>query len=133
MTYRLLILLLATGAAGCSGWNHGIENIMVSRPPSIPADLIDKTDGVYKGEVRQVRVASPTCPRLRWGTAEIGDRTLYFGFTPSTLFIAPVQPDGTVRTDLPDASLNGRIINGRLEFAVKNAVCESRYYLRWVM
>ena len=133
MPNRLALVLLAICAAGCSRGNSAINNLVVSRSPEIPADMIDKVDGIYKGEVRQVAVRSATCPTLQWGTVEIGDGTLYFAFTPSTIFITPVQPDGSIRTVLSDASLEGHIVNGRLEFAVKNPVCESRYYLRWVM
>jgi hypothetical protein len=130
---RLTVLLIATCLAGCSSYNSGVNNFVLTRSPAVPPDLIDKTDGVYKGVAQPVLVGSPTCPTEREGTVEIGDRTLYFAFTPSTLFITPVQPDGLVFTVLPQAKLDGRLTDGRLQFLVVDPVCQTRYDLRRVL
>ncbi len=76
---------------------------------------------------------SAICPKERFGTVEIGDRTLNFALTPTTIFITPVQPDGTIRTVTHDTSLNGKLADGRLVFTVRNALCETRYDLHWVL
>src|SRR5689334_15721961 len=115
---RLSALLIAACLAGCSAYNRGVDNVVLRDSPAVPPALIDKTDGVYKGVGQAVLVGSPFCPTERAGTVEIGDRTLFFAFTPSTIFITPVQPDGTVLTVLPQAKLEGRLTNGRLQFLV---------------
>jgi hypothetical protein len=130
---RLTAILIAASVAGCSGYNRAVENLVLARAPEVPPDQIDKTDGIYKGIAERVRVGSSTCPDAGEGTVEIGDKTLYFAFTPSTIFITPVQPDGTVRTLLPDSKLDGRLTDGRLQFSAVNRVCETRYNLRRVL
>jgi len=127
---RLIPLLLACAAAGCSTYNNRVANIVASRQPYVPENLVDKIDGLYKGIAEPVASRSPLCPDAREGTAEIGDRTLYFALTPSTLFVTPIQPDGLVYTEIPNAKLEGKLENGRLLFSVKNQVCETRYDLR---
>jgi hypothetical protein len=130
---RVPAILLAACLAGCSSYNNRVGNFVLARSPEVPPDMIDKTDGIYKGLPQPVRVGSSTCPDAQEGTVEIGDRTLYFAFTPSTIFITPVQPDGTVRTVLPDAKLDGLVADGRLQFSAVNRVCETRYSLRRVL
>jgi hypothetical protein len=126
----LTALLIAVAVSGCSTYNRWVDTRVLHLPPGLPPDLIDKTDGVYKGLAQAVRVNSPACPQFTEGTVEIGDQTLHFAFTPSTIFITPVQPDGTVLTQLADARLDGRLKNGRLQFTVSNPVCETRYDMR---
>lgn len=130
MRISLTAFLIALTLSGCSSYNRWVNTLVLRLPPGLPPDLIDKTDGVYKGLAQAVRVGSPACPQLTEGTVEIGDQTLHFAFTPSTIFITPVQPDGTVLTQLPDAKLDGRLVDGRLRFSVSNPVCETRYDLR---
>ena len=76
---------------------------------------------------------SAVCPTERFGTVEIGDRTLNFALTPTTIFITPIQPDGTVHTRRRIPSLDGKLANGRLILTVRNALCETHYDLRWVL
>ena len=130
MPSRLSAFLIATFLAGCSSYNSAVERLVLARSPSVPPGLINKTDGLYKGIGQPVQVGSPACPTASEGTAEIGDQTLYFAFTPSTIFISPVQPDGTVLTLLPDAKLEGRLLDGRLQFVIADQVCQTRYDLR---
>jgi hypothetical protein len=119
---RWAILLVGLMGAGCSGGDQGSRGVS--------AQMID---GVYKGRSEAIVSRSPVCPAARVGQVEIGDQTLHFPFTPSTLFITPVQPDGTVRTELPDAKLEGRLADGRLQFTVANPVCQTRYDLHRVL
>jgi hypothetical protein len=130
---RLTLVLMVACLAGCSAYNRGVANFVLRLSPAVPPDLIDKTDGVYKGVRQPVLAGSPTCPTAREGTVEIGDSTLFFAFTPSTIFITPVQPDGTVLTVLPEAKLDGRLTDGRLQFLVADPVCQTRYDLRRVL
>jgi hypothetical protein len=130
---RLAVVLIAAFVVGCSSYNSGVDSFVLARSPAVPPDLINKTDGVYKGMGQPILVGSSTCPTAREGTVEIGDRTLYFAFTPSTIFITPVQPDGAVLTVLPQAKLDGRLADGKLQFVVVDPVCQTRYDLRRVL
>lgn len=122
MPNRWAILLVGLMGAGCSSGDHGSREVS--------AHMID---GVYKGHSEAIVSNSPVCPAPREGQVEIGDQTLHFPFTPSTMFITPVQPDGMVRTELPDAKLDGRLADGRLQFTVTNEVCQTRYDLHQVL
>ncbi len=134
MSYRVLILLaMACLSGGCSKTNDFVQHSMAARDPQLPEDQLDKIDGLYKGTATTVMSRSAVCPTERFGTVEIGDRTLNFALTPTTIFITPIQPDGTVHTTTQDSSLDGKLADGRLTLTVRNALCETRYDLRWVL
>lgn len=131
---RCAALLAMCGlAAGCTTMNDAVQGHVASRSPQIPENQIDQVDGLYKGTATTVTANSPLCPAERFGTVVIGDHTLNFAQTPSTIFITPVQPDGTLHTETPTSVLDGRLQAGRLVFTVKDQVCETRYDLRWVL
>ena len=128
-----MVLLALSGLCGCGMMHDRRQNTQASRDPQLPKDQLDQIDGIYKGSATTIVAQSAMCPKERFGTVEIGDRTLNFALTPTTIFITPVQPDGTVRTVTHDTSLNGKLDNGRLVFTVSNALCETRYDLHWVL
>jgi hypothetical protein len=130
-----VLVLLAVGclSGGCGMVNDRVQDTLAARDPQLPKDQLDQTDGIYKGSATAVSARSAICPTERFGTVEIGDRTLNFALTPTTIFITPVQPDGAVHTATQDSSLDGKLADGRLVFTVRNALCETRYDLRWVL
>jgi hypothetical protein len=127
-----LVVLATTMLAGCAA-NNVSFGLMNASSPEIPSRQIDKIDGTYKGAVQLVTARAPACPPSREGSVEIGDQTLYFGYLPNIIFIAPVQPDGTVHAVAGPSILDGRLTKGRLIFTVTTPVCQSRYDLRWVL
>jgi len=129
----MLIVLSSTWLTACGNTSGSPQSARPVTSPPIPAKVADKPDGIYKGFAFTAVSASPICPTAQWGTVEIGDQTLYFALTPQTIFIAPIQPDGTVRMVLPDGTLAGRLMDGRLLFSVKNRVCETTYDLQRVI
>ncbi|MBV9656256.1 MAG: hypothetical protein JOZ42_17015 [Acetobacteraceae bacterium] len=134
MSHRLLVLLaLACVGAGCNRFNDSVQGALDTRDPQLPKDQLDQIDGIYKGSATTVEAHSAICPTERFGTVEIGDRTLNFALTPTTIFITPIQADGSVHTTTQDSSLDGKLTDGRLVFTVRNALCETRYDLRWVL
>jgi hypothetical protein len=132
-TWLPSLALLALGLAGCQGWNNAVLTSVSSRPSNQPPDLVDKIDGNYKGPAALVAAQSPACPPGSFGKIEMGDQTLYFAYTPATIFVAPVLPDGTIHAVSGPAVLDGTVGGGRLIFTVRTPECESRYNLRWVL
>jgi hypothetical protein len=126
----LLALALPLGLAGC---NDALLNFANGRAPELPTPESDKVDGNYKGAASLVAAQSPACPGNSFGKIEIGDRTLYFAYLPNTMFIAPIQPDGSVYAVSGPAVLDGRLAGGRLAFTVRTPVCESHYNMRYVL
>lgn len=131
--HSFLILAIAGLVSGCASMNNSIQGWVASWSPDDRGDRIDKIDGVYKGIATTVVARSPICPTDRFGTVFVGDRTLTFSLTPSTLFITPVQADGTVHTETTTSVLDGKIEGGRLTFTVRDAICVTSYDLRWVL
>jgi hypothetical protein len=128
-----LATLASVLLAGCAVSNGPSFALMNDSAPEIPRRQIDRIDGTYKGDATLVMARSPTCPRGKEGSVEIGDQTLYFGYQPDVLFIAPVQTNGTVHAVAGPSVLDGRLVNGRLVFSVTTPVCRTRYDLRWVL
>ena len=132
---------------------------LATQPPGAPISAFPLIDGTYKGVAQVVSAQVAGCPMARPGIITIGDRRLIFPYQPDMIFIAPVQPDGTLiarvgitiptvaggrgaaragRNAAPAApatigSLDGRIGGGWLEFTVRTPSCETRYKLRWTM
>jgi len=128
-----LAALLALGLTGCAGWNNTLLNFANDRAPELPTPESDKVDGNYKGAANLVATQSPACPGSSFGKIEIGDRTLYFAYQPHTMFVAPIQPDGSVYAVSGPAVLDGKLTGGRLAFSVRTPVCESHYNMRYVL
>ena len=129
----VLPALLPLGLGGCGGWNDMLLNYANSQSPELPTPESDKVDGNYKGAASLVATQSPACPGSSFGKIEIGDRTLYFAYLPNTMFVAPIQPDGSVYAVSGPAVLDGKLAAGRLAFRVRTPVCESHYNMRYVL
>lgn len=102
----------------------------------LPDDQIDRVSGTYKG--LQTLVAAQgeqpaRCPHPRVGTLEVGDMTLELAYTPNLIFTAPVMPDGSVRSVVGAAVLQGHISNGYAEFTITTPVCSTRFDYRYVI
>lgn len=152
--------LTAAGAGasvfgGTGAYWERAEAWLATQPTGTPISAFPLVDGTYKGVAETVVAQGASCPAADPGTITIGDRRLIFPFSPNVIFIAPVQPDGSlvarivaipptaprgrggaraaVPPPAPIGSLDGRIGGGALEFTVRTPSCETRYRLRWVM
>ncbi len=128
-----MVAVLASGLAGCDGWNRVAETTQFSRGPNQPAGLLDTVDGNYKGFATPAVNQAPPCPGDVFGRLEIGDQKLYFAYKPDTLFVAPIRPDGGLYAVSGPSVLEGTLSNGRLAFTVRTPVCASRYDMNWTL
>ena len=136
MSKRLAPLIAATlciGLGGCGFYNRSIQSAQLAQAPELPRNQVDKVDGIYKGLVYPIMATGPGCPPAQGGTIEIGDRSLFFAYTPGTVFITFVQPDGTLEGKAGDVTLHGQLADGRLRFTVKAPQCETRYSFRYII
>lgn len=129
--------LAAAGAllllGGCSAYNRGIASVQFGQAPEQSDDQVDQIDGTYKGLATVEEASGPACPPAQVGTIEIGDHSLFFGYTPSIVFISVVQPDGTLAGQAGDATLAGRLDGGVLRFTVTSPSCRVSYRFRYVI
>ncbi len=115
----LVMLILATGLAGCNAANEG----------SAPRAYVDplRFDGSYKGtEVLAVR-QSATCPLPQHGVVMIGDNSLSFAYTPDIIFTAEIQSDGSIHALQDNTALDGRITGDQLSLTVRRPGCQTDY------
>lgn len=129
----LTILTVSEILTGCGAWNRTVQDLANSQPPQLPGNQIDRLSGNYKGRPIQVISTSANCPHDNQGKIAVGDSTLYFSYTPQTIFIAPIQRDGRVRAVSGTSLLEGTVRDGRMVMTVTTPVCETRYDLRWVL
>jgi len=128
----LLPLAVAAALGGCAAPQAAAVRtgaLGVSRP----ATTTELFDGSYQGRAVLVRGSRPTCPVWpRYGTVEIGDAVLIYPYLPGLVFSAPVQPNGSLHSQTGQFVLDGRIVNGHLDFTVITPACASRYSMRYV-
>lgn len=131
--FSALLVVLALGLGACGVTNRAITRWQESRAPELPAPEWDKVDGDYKGSAGLVAAQSPNCPPGGVGVIEIGDQTLYFAYSPNVIFIAPIQPDGSLHARSGNFALDGLLTGGRLVFTVRTPACQSQFDVRYVL
>lgn len=127
----LLAPLLALSLANCA---DDQPPVAANAPPGPPGIWPDRVDGNYKGTETLAATTQPPvpdCPDDTFGKIEIGDRKLYFAYRPDTLFVAPIQPDGTIFAKAGPSILEGTLLGDRLAFTVRTPVCASSFDLTW--
>jgi hypothetical protein len=102
----------------------------IAPPQPAQPDVAGPINGIYGGASEQVEAKIPGCPYAELGLIEIGDRTLLFPYTTDLIYVAPVQADGTVHSQLGQTTLDGHLIDGRLAFSVTTPDCTSRFSFR---
>ncbi len=125
----LLTFACGLGLAGC-GSSSGQVAAGTQQPPAPQPQHID---GSYKGRATLATKLSSACPGSSIGQIEIGDQKLYFAYLPDTLFVAPVEPDGSLHATSGPSMLDGSLIEGRLVFSVRTYVCSSVYDMHRVL
>jgi len=95
-----------------------------------PPDVTGPINGIYGGRSEQVDAKIPGCPYPELGLIEIGDRTLLFPYTTDLIYVAPVQADGTVHSEVGRTTLDGHLVDGRLAFSVTTPDCTSSFSFR---
>ncbi len=87
----------------------------------------DLVDGSYQGQATLVTSNAPSCPEAAYGQIEVSDLTLHYAYTPSIIFAAPVQSDGTLHDEDGKYVLDGKLADNRLQFTVTTPDCQSTY------
>ena len=121
---RLFAPILLAGLTGC--------NALISPPPRAANDPLFY-DGSYKGEARLVRSNSPLCPQGQQGVLMIGDNTLTYSYTPNTVFIVPIAPNGRLHAQEGSVVLDGQIAGDHMDFVIRSPGCETQYATNFVL
>ncbi len=111
----------------------GLPLLLGACGEQLPADATDRVDGSYKGRPVSVVARSSNCPGTDRGRIEVGDGTLYFAYTPETIFIAPIQQDGRMHVQAGRSVLDGTVKDGWLRMVITTPVCETHYDMHFVI
>ena len=58
---------------------------------------------------------------------KIGDGTLLFPYTDDQIYVVPIPPTGLLHATMGDASLDGQLIDGNLDFNITTPTCKSSF------
>ena len=127
----LTIIALATLLCGCANQGTAPASPVAADQANVTGTpLPPPVNGIYQGRSEQVKADIPGCPLAQYGTIEIGERTLLFPYTYQLIYEVPVQSDGTLHTGAGSTVLDGRLIDGHLEFDITTPECQSRFNFR---
>ncbi len=127
----LTAALLAAMLAGCAQPDAPAAATPAAvAAATLPPPITGPINGIYQGSSTRVDAKIPACPLAARGLIEIGDRTLLFPYTYELIYVVPVQADGTLHTASGDAVLDGKLIDGRLDFDVTTPMCKSSFSFR---
>jgi len=84
-------------------------------------------NGIYQGRERPIEVNGPSCPPPQLGLVEIGDGTLLFPYADDQIYVVPIPPTGLLHATMGDASLDGQLVDGNLDFNITTPTCKSSF------
>ena len=102
----------------------------------------DLIDGSYQGTAsltsapnlterswwHKALISSETCPTTGIGVIEIASGVLSYAFNPTLIFNPTVGKDGSLYQQIGEATLWGKVKNGRLTFNVTTPLCTLRFF-----
>lgn len=98
-----------------------------------PAAASPEVNGRYRGTSRLVRAAGPYCPRSGARVLEVtgGAISLSYSAAPRqrVSLIAPIAADGRIQANDGVGTIDGQVVDGRLEVTVSSQHCEHRWTL----
>ena len=90
-------------------------------------------DGSYQGTIRQVSQSAPGCPTERGEkVVMIGDGVLWYAYSPSQLFTAPVRYDGTINATSGATTLDGKINGNHLAVTIQSPTCQTALSMDYI-
>jgi hypothetical protein len=123
-------VLLLAALAGCGSRP---TPIVLSPAAVSPAQGVD---GRYRGTVRLIRAAGPYCPRSGARVLEVSGSTVSLSYSAAprqrVSLIAQIGPDGRIQASDGEGTMEGQLVNGRLEITVASRQCEHRWTLNRV-
>ena len=100
-------------------------------PPGPPPGI----DGRYRGTARLVR-GDRYCPRSGPRVYELQNGTVTLAYSGGGRRRVPlsgqVQPDGRVQASDGEGTLDGQLVDGRLEITIASLQCEHRWTMRQI-
>lgn len=90
-------------------------------------------DGSYQGTISQVAQASPGCP-IEQGekVVMVGDGVLWFAYSPTQLFTAPVRYDGSIAAASGAATMAGKIDGNHLAMTIQSPTCQTALSMDYI-
>jgi hypothetical protein len=90
-------------------------------------------DGSYQGTISQVAQGAPGCP-LEQGqkVVMVGDGVLWFAYSPTQLFTAPVRYDGSISGNSGEATMAGKIDGNHLAMTIQSPSCQTALSMNYI-
>ena len=129
MNYAPTALLSAALLLG--GCQTVFDLVGVEQPLS--AEASRSYDGSYQGDISQTVQRGPDCPREHGEKVlMVGDGVLWYAYSPTILFTAPVRYDGTIAATSGDTVLSGKVTGNHLDMTIKSDNCQTELSLSYI-
>ena len=126
------LLPIATALALMLGGCQTMFDLVGVEQP-LSAGEARKFDGSYQGTISQIPHAQPGCPFERGEKViMIGDGVLWYAYSPTALFTAPVRYDGLIEAASGSATLVGKINDDHLELTIAAPACITRISMNYI-
>jgi hypothetical protein len=90
-------------------------------------------NGSYQGNIKQVAQSGPGCPTEHGEkVVMIGDGVLWYAYTPTTLFTAPVNYDGTIQATSGATTFAGKIDGNHLHATIQSPTCQTKLSMNFI-
>jgi hypothetical protein len=125
-SYAILAATILLG--GCQ---TAFDLVGVEQPLS--AGKARNFNGSYQGSIKQVAQSSPGCPTEHGERViMVGDGVLWYAYTPTALFTAPVNYDGTIQATSGTTTFTGKIVDNHLDATIQSPTCQTKLSMNFV-
>ncbi len=120
------------GAAILLGGCHtAFDLVGVAEPLS--ASEARNFNGSYQGVIKQISQSGVGCPTEHGEkVVMVGEGVLWYAYTPTESFAAPVSYDGFVRASSGSTELLGRIVRNHLSATIQSPTCRTELSMNFV-
>ncbi len=125
-SYAILAATILLG--GCQTVFNAVG---VERPLS--ASESQNFNGSYQGSIEQIAQADPGCPAEHGEKViMVGDGVLWYAYTPTALFTAAVNPDGTIQATSGMTTFTGKIDGDHLNATIQSPSCQTKLSMNFI-
>jgi hypothetical protein len=128
---RFPIAILAATTLLLGGCQAVFDLVGVEKPLS--ALEARNFDGSYQGDISQIAQGGTGCSSENGEKViMVGDGVLWYAYSPTQLFTAPVRFDGTISAISGVTTLAGRISGNHLAMTIQSPTCQTSISMNFI-
>ncbi len=90
-------------------------------------------NGSYQGNIAQAALSGPGCPAEHGEkVVMVGDGVLWYAYTPTALFTAAVNPDGSIQATSGVTTFTGKIDGNHLDATIQSPTCQTKLSMNFI-